>query len=174
MLRTQARQGDGWNFTKISDISMQRIGQNGEVLKSINLVSNAGCLNPAMKSICPFPPVFEAPMGHRFGFKAIMFQGMSSGDEIVMGIRIVGCINPVDCQQGICDLARTRSRIRRGSHSELSELASISFRVQAPDQEIPIETPAIFIWSCVGIGLGFIGLIFLLFMALYHYRGKYM
>lgn len=50
-----------------------------------------------MRSICPYPPVFEPPLGHRFGFRAVMFQGMKSGDEMIMNVKIVGCIDQNDC-----------------------------------------------------------------------------
>lgn len=50
-----------------------------------------------MKPICPFPPVFEAPLGHRFIFRAVMFNGMKSGDEMIMSVKILGCLNFNDC-----------------------------------------------------------------------------
>lgn len=42
-------------------------------------------------------PVFEPPLGYRFGFRAVMFQGMKSGDEMVMTVRIIGCMDHHDC-----------------------------------------------------------------------------
>lgn len=50
-----------------------------------------------MQSICPLPPVFEPPLGYRFGFRAVMFQGMKNGDEMQMSVRMVGCIDSRDC-----------------------------------------------------------------------------
>lgn len=178
MLRMQARPGDGWNFTKVSDITMQRIGGNGEVLNAISLVTTPGCINPAMRSICPVAPVFEPPLGHRFGFKAIMFQGMKSGDEVVMSVRIQGCVHRNDCQPGHCDPNnRVRNRRENLSHN-LSEVATISFRVASPEDQQKFRradesiSNSVFAWSCVGIALGFLGLLLLVFMAIIHYRNK--
>lgn len=50
-----------------------------------------------MQSVCSLPPVFEPPLGYRFGFRAVMFQGMKSGDEMMMNIRIIGCLDHHDC-----------------------------------------------------------------------------
>jgi hypothetical protein len=81
----------------MSDVVLQRMTSAGELVNSAILVTSNGCLNPTMKSICPLPPSFEAPLGFRLGFRAVMFQGMRSGDEMVMKVRIAGCINRQDC-----------------------------------------------------------------------------
>lgn len=87
----------GWNFTRLSDVKMQRHSANGAVLKSVNLLTSAGCVHPVMRSICPEPPVFEQPLGYRFGFRAVMFQGMKSGDLMVISVKILGCLQQIDC-----------------------------------------------------------------------------
>lgn len=87
----------GWNHSRVSDVTLQRIGSNGEVLNTAQLIKSNGCVNPSMQSICPLPPVFEPPLGYRFGFRAVMFQGMKNGDEMQMSVRIVGCMDSRDC-----------------------------------------------------------------------------
>lgn len=87
----------GWNHSRVSDVTLQRIGSNGEVLNTAQLIKSNGCVNPSMQSICPLPPVFEPPLGYRFGFRAVMFQGMKNGDEMQMSVRIVGCVDSRDC-----------------------------------------------------------------------------
>lgn len=87
----------GWNYTRLSDVSLQRHSANGAVLNSANLITSTGCVHPAMQSICPEPPVFEQPLGYRFGFRAVMFQGMKSGDEMVISVKILGCLHQIDC-----------------------------------------------------------------------------
>lgn len=98
MLRAQVRAGDGWNFTRVSDIVLQRFSAQGDVLNSVNLVTSNGCVNPQMRNICPLEPVLDPPLGYRFGFKAFMFQGMRSGDEVVMSVKMTGCLYWRDCQ----------------------------------------------------------------------------
>ena len=181
MLRMQTRQGDGWNFTRITDISMQRMGATGEVVNSVSLVSNNGCLNPSMKSISTVPPQFEPPLGQKFGFRAVMFQGMRSGDEVVMSIRLMGCVNRNDCETspGHCIGGRTTGRIRRETTDKEDhvEVTRISFRVADPQEEnrdmkALQERSLVITWSCVGIALGFMGLVLLCLLIVYHLRAK--
>ncbi|XP_031620390.1 uncharacterized protein LOC116338947, partial [Contarinia nasturtii] len=76
MLRAQVKAGDGWNGSRVADVSLQRRGSSGEILNSVALIKSNGCINPQMQSVCSVPPVFEPPLGYRFGFRAVMFQGM--------------------------------------------------------------------------------------------------
>ncbi len=85
---------------------MQRLGPSGDVLNSVVLITSNGCVHPSMRSICPIPPTFELPLGHRLGFRAVMFQGMKSGDEMVMSVKIAACIDQSDCFVVRIDLAR--------------------------------------------------------------------
>lgn len=109
-----------------------------------------------MKSICPQPPTFEPPLGHRFGFRAVMFQGMKSGDEMVMSVKIAGCIDQSDCfvvrlsnlrmffclcidclnlnfqDKLACDRFSGRARRETNLSNNLSEVSTISFRVELP------------------------------------------
>lgn len=87
----------GWNFTRLSDVALQRFSPQGELLNSVNLVSPNGCLNHLMRNVCPHEPIFEPPLGYKFGFKAFMFQGMKSGDELVMNVKLNGCLYKRDC-----------------------------------------------------------------------------
>lgn len=87
----------GWNHSRVTDVSLQRLSPTGEILNSATLIKSNGCINPAMRSICPFAPIFEAPLGYRVGFRAVMFQGMKSGDEMIITVKIVGCIDNIDC-----------------------------------------------------------------------------
>jgi len=97
MLRIHTRAGDGWNHTRISDVILQRLAPSGEVVNSAILITTNGCVNPSMRAVCPAAPVFEPPLGHRLAFRAVMFMGMRSGDEMVMSVRVVGCLERKDC-----------------------------------------------------------------------------
>lgn len=76
---------------------MQKAGENGQILSSALLISSNGCVNPVMKTICALPPVFEPPLSYRLGFRAVLFQGMKSGDQMQMSVRMIGCVDPKDC-----------------------------------------------------------------------------
>ena len=97
ILRSQVKAGDGWNFTKLSDVLMQRISPSGGIVNSAILLKANGCVNPLMRFICPSAPTFESPLGHRLGFKAAMFEGMKSGDEMVLSAKVIGCMERQDC-----------------------------------------------------------------------------
>ncbi|KAJ6633417.1 hypothetical protein Bhyg_16333 [Pseudolycoriella hygida] len=132
MLRAHVKFGDGWNFTRISDVSLQRLNPSGDILNSVVLVTSSGCVHPSMRSICPQPPTFEPPLGHRFGFRAVMFQGMRSGDEMIMSVKIVGCIDQSDCfvDKLACEKFSGRARRDTNLSNNLSEVSTISFRVE--------------------------------------------
>lgn len=118
----------GWNHTRISDVSLERQSPNGNVINSASIITTNGCVNPSMKTICPQPPIFEPPLGHRLSFKAIMFQGMKSGDEIIMNVKVIGCMERSDCS---IDCERKSDRFKR-SLDQSSEISQISFRIEIP------------------------------------------
>ncbi|KAH8398212.1 hypothetical protein KR222_002869 [Zaprionus bogoriensis] len=143
MLRAHVLTGDEWNFTKISDVQLQRISSTGEVMHSAQLITSRGCLNPAMQSICALAPLAEPPLGQRLLFRAVMFPGMHSGDVLLMSVRITGCLEREDCQQMPQDcLPSVTQRKRRdagmkpyGNETEASELSQLTFKVIVPSIE---------------------------------------
>ncbi|XP_055628307.1 uncharacterized protein LOC129769839 isoform X2 [Toxorhynchites rutilus septentrionalis] len=153
ILRTQVRSGDGWNFTRLSDVIMQRLSPTGSVLNSAILIATNGCLNPAMKTICPGNPVLESPLSYRLSFRAAMFQGMHSGDEMVMRVRIVGCVDRRECTVENCASIRSKRNTASNAtieettvdpqeHELPSEVASISFRIMIPSNSTVSIQPA--------------------------------
>ncbi|TDG51156.1 hypothetical protein AWZ03_002519 [Drosophila navojoa] len=150
LLRAHVLAGDGWNYTKLSDVQLQRISAGGEVLNSVQLITPRGCLNPAMQSICAHAPSAEPPLGQRLQFRAVMFPGMHSGDVLVMSMRITGCLEREDCQLSAQDCQPGVAQRRRrdtvlqphANGTEASELSHITFRVIMPHMELP-EQPAI-------------------------------
>ncbi|XP_053659869.1 uncharacterized protein LOC128708914 [Anopheles marshallii] len=178
MLRTQVSAGDGWNFTRLSEVVMQRLSPTGTVLNSASLVNANGCLNPLMRAISPVAPVFEAPLGYRLGFRAAMFQGMRSGDEMVLRVRIVGCVDRRECLVENCQTTARSKRDTENPAAEghaangtipsstttttpspaLAETASIAFRIMLPPedgaftdaQDNPTGTSATLLWIALG------------------------
>ncbi|XP_058125864.1 uncharacterized protein LOC131285553 [Anopheles ziemanni] len=198
MLRTQVSAGDGWNYTRLSEVVMQRLSPTGTVLNSASLVTTNGCLNPLMRAISPLAPVFEAPLGYRLGFRAAMFQGMRSGDEMIMRVRIVGCVDRRECLVENCaTTARSKRDTETSSSGEetheaanetalplLTETASIAFRIMLPSnaslladpQDSPEDywpvSPSV-LWITLGTTgaiVAGIGVLALVLMALRHKR----
>nr|NP_610695.1 uncharacterized protein Dmel_CG13196 [Drosophila melanogaster]AAF58629.1 uncharacterized protein Dmel_CG13196 [Drosophila melanogaster]AAM50298.1 RE44287p [Drosophila melanogaster] len=140
LLRAHVLAGDGWNYTKLSDVQLQRIATGGEILNTVQLVSSRGCLNPAMQAICAHPPILEPPLGQRLHFKAVMFPGMRSGEVLVISMRITGCLEREDCQVTAQDCLpsvgqRRRRNVSHGNSTEVSELSHLTFRVLMPGEE---------------------------------------
>ncbi|XP_016994410.3 uncharacterized protein [Drosophila takahashii] len=140
LLRAHVLAGDGWNYTKLSDVQLQRIASGGEVLNTVQLVSARGCLNPAMQAICAHAPILEPPLGQRLHFKAVMFPGMRSGEVLVISMRITGCLEREDCQVTAQDCLpsvgqRRRRNVSHGNSTEVSELSHLTFRVIMPGEE---------------------------------------
>lgn len=133
-----------------------------------------------MKGICSQPPSFDAPLGYKLPFKAVMFQGMRSGDELLMSMRITACLDLKDCQVSAnqCsaasgnlirrkrDLPETSEKAAQ-NHMEMSEISKISFRVIMPGEDIgeegvdnALNPTAAQSKSMILIGsLGFVGLL---------------
>jgi hypothetical protein len=126
-----------------------------------------------MRSICPAPPTYEAPLGYRLAFRAVMFQGMRSGDEMVMKVRIAGCIHRQDCATdvGSCErVARLKRSPSKNLTEELFEEAKFSFRVAIPETETtqakPIALIGVTALGCFGCVIGIV-LIYLKFNKAY-------
>ncbi|XP_055372791.1 uncharacterized protein LOC129606475 [Condylostylus longicornis] len=146
LLRTHVNIGDGWNYTKLTDVNLQRFSPSGEILNSVNIITQQGCINPVMRLVCPTQPSFDPPLGYRLSFKAIMFQGMRSGEEIVLSLKITGCMERADCYINTQNCNNALTRLRRSSNnnsdiikhrnsSEIEEISKISFRVIIPDYD---------------------------------------
>ncbi|XP_052873186.1 uncharacterized protein LOC128278496, partial [Anopheles cruzii] len=188
MLRAQVSAGDGWNFTRLSEVVMQRLSPAGTVLNSASLVTASGCLNPLMRAISPAAPVFEAPLGYRLGFRAAMFQGMRSGDEMVLRVRVVGCVDRRECLVENCVTARSKRETAGHSANDtvapalLTETSSIAFRIMLPEDDVASSranrvdgprTPQSLLWVTVGTTatvLLAIGALVLLLLVLRHQR----
>lgn len=109
LLRASVKDGDGWKYSRMSTVAMQRIlsstqrylnTQKSTTLRdSVILVDNLGCRVPAMKSVCPEQPKRISPLTISLPFRAFMFQGSNSGDEMVLSVRMQGCLQYDDCFQ---------------------------------------------------------------------------
>uniref|UniRef100_A0A1B0AFH3 ZP domain-containing protein n=1 Tax=Glossina pallidipes TaxID=7398 RepID=A0A1B0AFH3_GLOPL len=126
LLRAHVLPGDGWNYAKLTDIIFQRISPDGDLLQEAVLITSEGCLNPFMLSVCQ-GIVFEAPLAYKLPFKAFMFQGMSSGDELIVSVRISGCLYPQDCSVNSKECVGYADTTSLARHKRSLEINSSSF-----------------------------------------------
>ncbi|EDS34834.1 conserved hypothetical protein [Culex quinquefasciatus] len=143
LLRTQVRSGDGWNYTRLSDVAMLRLSASGTVLNSATLVTTNGCLNPSMKAVCPAAPVLETPLSYRLGLRAAMFQGMRSGDEMVLRVRVVGCVDRRECTVDNCATVRSKRDVSENSSLETTTSTTTTTAPPSPEHELPSEITSI-------------------------------
>lgn len=78
---------------------MKRISSSRSNQDVIVLLDSLGCRIPTMKSVCPEQPRQIGPLVTTFPFRAFMFQGANSGDEMILSVRMIGCLLYEDCFQ---------------------------------------------------------------------------
>jgi len=102
-LRSIVRSGDGWNYSKLTDVVIQRI-RDGQPLQTpesaVKLVYSDGCRDQAYRTLAPAQPWREDlnPLVNNFDFRVFMFQEMQSGDSIIITAKVVACVEEEDCR----------------------------------------------------------------------------
>lgn len=162
----------------MSDISLQRQSVKGDIINLATLVTSVGCLNPKMRTICSVPPIFEPPLGYRFGFRAAMFQGMRSGDEITMNIKLIGCLDRRDCLVDSSCSDTNSVRLKRDvSETKLLEDSSVSFRIEMPEEtnlsNISLFTKSVPFWTIAIASLLCCSLLLIIIYVRIIYRKEY-
>ena len=98
----------GWNYAKISDVTVHRV-HDGVALQDdenvASLVFADGCRNPSYRILAPANPWRDAANAliTNFDFRVFMFQSMRSGDAIMITANVVACVEEIDCAPVRCD-----------------------------------------------------------------------
>ncbi|KAJ8983776.1 hypothetical protein NQ317_000336, partial [Molorchus minor] len=95
VLRAVVQDGDGWKASRMGPV----IVRSANSKKSVTLIEENGCRSPGMKSICPFQPRQISPLDTILHFRAFLFQSSSKGDDMLVSVRMLGCLNIPDCYQ---------------------------------------------------------------------------
>jgi len=101
-LRSIVRPGDGWNYSKLTNIIVKRVRDGKPLLSpenSIKLVHSDGCRNPSYVTLAPYKPWVDDSnsLVNNFDFRVFMFEDMESGDSIVITAQVVACVEESDC-----------------------------------------------------------------------------
>ncbi|XP_050309978.1 uncharacterized protein LOC126745965 [Anthonomus grandis grandis] len=83
----------GWKSSHIGPVLITGINSK----KSALLLTQNGCVNPSMRTICPKQPHRATPLSTELIFRAFLFQESPQGDEMVLSVRTQGCLHPQDC-----------------------------------------------------------------------------
>ncbi|KAJ8960896.1 hypothetical protein NQ318_020195, partial [Aromia moschata] len=145
VLRAVVQDSDGWRFSRVGPV----IVRSSSTQKSVTLIEENGCRSSGMRSICPFQPRQLSPLDTVLHFRAFLFQSSSKGDDMLLSVRMLGCMHAQDCyQNGGCTDANllTPPRFRRSAKGayvqkeNASWESQVEFRVQVP-QRNTTESP---------------------------------
>ncbi|XP_076270662.1 uncharacterized protein LOC143202763 [Rhynchophorus ferrugineus] len=95
LLKASVNDGDGWKYSDIGPVVITGLQSQ----KSALLVNENGCRNSLMKSVCPNQPHRISPLTTDLQFRAFLFQESPEGDEMVVSVKMQGCIHPEDCSK---------------------------------------------------------------------------
>ncbi|XP_037094189.1 uncharacterized protein LOC119114071 [Pollicipes pollicipes] len=147
-LRAIIRSDDGWRFSRLTDVLLQRVTADGvaQTADSVSLVLSSGCRNPEFKIVAPAQPTRhqQNQLISNFAFRVFAFQGMGSGDRLQVSAGVTGCVEAIDCAPTACPdggqgYGRRRRREARVSNST-DWRRDLAFSVLLPDVP-PAETP---------------------------------
>ncbi|XP_053636203.1 uncharacterized protein [Cherax quadricarinatus] len=142
-LRSIVRAGDGWQYSRITTIIIQKVGapRARSILNAADLVFADGCRNPSYKVIARHHPKRDSrnPLINNFTFRMFMFQDMEVGDTLMITANVIGCVDAEDCAPTNCgpgddDLLGFGKRKKRA-------LSEVSFTTVVPSSILPSLGP---------------------------------
>lgn len=94
---------EGWKYSKMGDVVMRRLLPEGRLSQDfVTIIDSLGCRVPAMKSVCPEQPRQLDQLTTMLSFRAFMFQGSDRGAEMILSVRMYGCLQEEHCIQVCC------------------------------------------------------------------------
>ncbi|XP_037778467.1 uncharacterized protein LOC119575116 isoform X2 [Penaeus monodon] len=106
-LRSIVRTGDGWQYSRLTTIIIQKVGAPRErsLLSAADLVFADGCRNPTYRLIAREHPKRDPrnPLINNFTFRVFMFQDMEVGDNLMITANVIGCVDAEDCAAVNCE-----------------------------------------------------------------------
>ncbi|KAI5720113.1 hypothetical protein M8J77_002051 [Diaphorina citri] len=142
-LKCNVRQGDGWVYSRMSDVTFHKNVPNPQSDEdTVVVVNDDGCTNPDMKTICPHEQYRDIadPLTSALVLRTFMFQGMKDGDEMVISAKITACVDPRDCTvDPSClpnnsgwfpYLRKRRSPLHQGQNLMEDQETSVAFKIR--------------------------------------------
>lgn len=68
------------------------------VMNSLWILDAEGCRNPDIAEISPSDQYRVAPLESYLIFEAFMFESMKETDEMVVSVKVIGCLEGEDCR----------------------------------------------------------------------------
>ncbi|XP_043477761.1 uncharacterized protein LOC122508461 isoform X2 [Leptopilina heterotoma] len=138
LLRVLVREGDGWQYSKISDVTIYFVErrQRRKIMNSVSILDTNGCLNPEIRSVCSREQYRVSPLESYLLFKAFMFENMKENDEMIISVKVIGCLDGADC---ILNCPAGHLRSKRNTPSQRNQTIKfendIEFKVILPTTE---------------------------------------
>lgn len=108
--------------------------QRKKIMNSLWILDSEGCLNPQVREICSGEQYRVSPLESYLLLKAFMFENMQESDEMVLSVKVTGCLSGEDCVLN-CPAGHSRkardvsvAQGRNGTHDWQND---ITFRVVA-------------------------------------------
>nr|XP_011304913.1 PREDICTED: uncharacterized protein LOC105267625 [Fopius arisanus] len=146
LLRAVVRDGDGWKYSKISDVTVNFVENKRQkrIMNSVWILDSNGCLNPEVREISSREQSRVSPLESYLIFEAFMFDTMRETDELIMNVKITGCLEGGDCILNCpgSHVRKTRS-LEPSQNGTVDWLNDISFRVALPqtkNSKFPSQT----------------------------------
>ncbi|XP_063995571.1 uncharacterized protein LOC135172947 isoform X2 [Diachasmimorpha longicaudata] len=138
LLRAVVRDGDGWKYSKMSDVTINFIENKRQkkIMNSVWILDSNGCLNPEIREICSREQYKVSNLESYLIFEAFMFDNMSETDELIVNVKITGCLEGSDCILN-CPASHVRKirNVKTSQNNTIDWLNDISFRVVPPEKE---------------------------------------
>ena len=71
--------------------------QQKRIMNSLSILDENGCLNPQVRLICSREQYRASPLESYLLFQAFMFENMKESDEMVLSVKVTGCLDGADC-----------------------------------------------------------------------------
>lgn len=87
----------------MGDVVMRHLINEGRLSQDfVTIIDPLGCRVPEMKSVCPEQPKQIDQLTTSLIFRAFMFEGTDKGEEMVLSVRMFGCLQEEHCIQVKC------------------------------------------------------------------------
>jgi len=111
-LRSVVRGGDGWTFSKLTDVKVWRMRDSyastaavtaplnpGDASEVITLVDAKGCRNGEFRVLADSDPLRDPrnDLVHHFTFKAFLFRGQRANEPLIVTAKVQACQERDDC-----------------------------------------------------------------------------
>ncbi|XP_015173395.1 PREDICTED: uncharacterized protein LOC107064830 [Polistes dominula] len=142
LLRVLVRDGNGWKYSRIGEVTVHYIEnkQGKKVMNSLWILDTNGCLNSDIREICSREQYRISPLETYLIFQAFMFENMRENDEMILTVKITGCLEGADCILN-CPAGHNRRSKRsiQTYNNTIDWENDISFRVNLPKEKTDRE-----------------------------------